>query len=418
MNRPPTMTKQVKFQQTTLANGLTIIGETRESAVSAAIGFFVRTGARDETAELSGVSHFLEHMMFKGTAKRSTLQISFDLGRLGAQANAYTSEENTVYYMAILPEYFREAVELLSDMMTSVLDEKEFDTEKNVILEEIALYKDRPTHVLFEAAMKQYFGEHSAGSSVIGSTESVSALTRTMMWNYFTERYVASNMVLVGAGKFQFEELVALAEEYCGKWPKASVKRECLPHVPKRSEKTLYKDNLQRAHLVLVGPGPSAQEELRYSAEILSCILGDSSGSRAYWELVDKGIADAAFVDVDDMDGTGVVYGYVSAYPDRLEETGGILRKIMESPDRFRPEDLARAKTKIGTRLVLQGESSMRRLMAVGLNWIYRSEYQSLADELLKVQSVTRSSIDELLARYSFSPTTKVKLLPAGVVEK
>ena len=141
------------FKKYTLENNLTLLGEVNPHAKSVALGFFVKTGARDETADVSGVSHFLEHMMFKGTEKRSALDVTYDLGNLGAQANAFTSEENTVYYASVLPEYFEDTLELLSDMLRPSLSQEEYDVEKKVILEEIALYQDHPMHILFEASM-------------------------------------------------------------------------------------------------------------------------------------------------------------------------------------------------------------------------------------------------------------------------
>ena len=161
----------------TLSNGLTIVGEVNPNHKSCGLGYFVKTGARDETKEEAGISHFLEHMMFKGTAKRDALQVSFDLGNIGAQANAFTSEENTVYYSAIIPEYFEELHELLTDMLRPSLVQEEFDTEKKVILEEIALYQDRPHFYLYEHATAAFFGTHPLSQSVLGTTESVSALT-------------------------------------------------------------------------------------------------------------------------------------------------------------------------------------------------------------------------------------------------
>lgn len=165
------------FKKEQLSNGLTLLGESNPANVSSAIGFFVKTGARDETAVESGLSHFLEHMLFKGTPTRSAIQINLELGNLGAQANAFTSEENTVYYAAVIPERFAEMQELLSDMLRPSLDPNEFAMEKKVILEEIALYQDRPHFYLFEQAFKDYFGSHPAGNSVLGTHASVSALT-------------------------------------------------------------------------------------------------------------------------------------------------------------------------------------------------------------------------------------------------
>src|SRR3990167_4020837 len=150
------MKSAVTVYEHTLSNGLKLIGERNSASKSAAIGFFVKTGARDETSQESGVSHFLEHMMFKGTARRNALQIALELGNLAAKANAYTSEECTVFFSAVLPEYLPAMTDLLCDMLRSSIDPKEFEVEKKVILEEIALYKDRPAYYLFERAFREY----------------------------------------------------------------------------------------------------------------------------------------------------------------------------------------------------------------------------------------------------------------------
>jgi predicted Zn-dependent peptidase len=161
-----------------------------------------------------------------------------------------------------------------------------------------------------------------------------------------------------------------------------------------------------------VADGPSATDPHRYDAQVLSCILGDASGSRLYWELIDKGLADAASIDNEDMDAAGIVYGYVSAPPERVEQVSGVLKKVMMSPLEFSDDDLERAKTKIRTRLVLQGESSLRRLLSVGLEWGYSSSYLALDDELQRVAAVDRTSIGEMLERFPLRPDTEVRLLP------
>lgn len=403
----------MSFHQTTLDNGLTVVGEQHASSQCAAIGFFVRTGSRDETPEIAGVSHFLEHMMFKGTAKRSALDITYQLAAIGAQSNAYTNEENTVYYVYILPEYFDTAFEILSDMLRPALDKSEFDTEKKVILEEIALYEDRPTFKLYEAAMREYFYPHPAGNSVLGTSETVGQTTVEQMREYFEARYSPNNITLAVSGQFEWNRVCDLAERHCGHWVAREARREAAPHAARRSDKALSKDNLQMSHLCLVGEGPAAKDELRYPAHVLACILGDSTGSRTYWELIDKGLAEAAAVEAEDMDGVGLIYSYVSSRPEALGKVQEILQEIMASPRDFSDDDLERAKTKIATRLVLQGESSMRRLMAIGLDWTYRQHYRSVQDELKKLQSIGRRDIDALLERYSFEPVTKVTMVPA-----
>ncbi len=164
----------MRYDRHTLPNGLEIVGEHNPAAQSIALGFFTRTGSRDETPEISGVSHFLEHMMFKGTESRSAADVNREFDEMGANYNAFTSEENTVYYGAVLPEFQSQLLGLLGDMLRPSLRQDDFNTEKKVILEEIAMYKDRPHFTLFDLARETYHHGHSLGNSVLGSTESIS----------------------------------------------------------------------------------------------------------------------------------------------------------------------------------------------------------------------------------------------------
>lgn len=400
------------FKSHTLENGLTVIGEINQNAHSVAIGFFVKTGARDETPEVSGVSHFLEHMMFKGTAKRSALDVTYDLAAIGAQANAYTSEENTVYYASVLPEYFEDCFELLSDMLRPSLDEKEFSVEKNVILEEIALYQDRPTHILFERVLEEFFKGHLAGNSVLGTTESITALTQAQMKEYFDERYSPSNIVLSVCGNYDWDKLCEMAEKYCGSWKEFDAKRDTRAHTPVESSHVLHKENLQNAHLCFACLGPSAQDEDRYVTHVLNCILGDYTGSKAYWALVDKGLAESASIAQDDMDGTGLVYAYASSAPENLDQVAEVLKSIIENPLDFTDAELEQAKTKISTRLVLSGENTRRRMMGIGTDWLYRKDHRTLDQEVERVKAVDKGVIEEMLSRFDYGVKTIVRMLP------
>jgi len=405
----------VNFKHFKLGNGLNVVAECRPSAVSVGIGFFVKAGARDESDALSGVSHFLEHMMFKGTEKRSALDITYEMGAIGAQANAFTSEESTVYYMAVLPEYFAKAMELLSDMMRSSLEQKEFDVEKKVILEEIALYQDRPTYVLLENALSTFFASHPAGNSVLGTIESISALTRDQMWEYFQSRYHPSNMVLAVSGNFSFEELEDLCNQHCGSWITGFTTRErplYHPHTGPIIKKVLRKQDLNRSHVMLLSPGPEVNHTYQYEADVLTTILGDSSGSRLYWELIDKGLADSASIESEQMDGVGVSYAYASTTPEMLDKVTEVLKKVMSNPLDFTADDLERAITKTATRLVLQGESSMKRMMSCGFDWMYEGKYVSLEEELRLTKAVNRKSIEKLVEEFPFIPSHEVCLLP------
>src|SRR6201981_925562 len=190
----------MSFHEHVLPNGLQIIGETNPAVHSAALGFFVRTGSRDETPEVSGVTHFLEHMVFKGTPRRSALDVNSDFDRIGAHYNAFTSEENTVFYAAILPEYMPEAVDILPDILRPSLRKDDFEMEKNVIIEEIGMYEDQPNWSAYDHAKRIYFAEHALGNSILGTPDSIRALKRDQMHAYFERRYVAPNITVAVAG--------------------------------------------------------------------------------------------------------------------------------------------------------------------------------------------------------------------------
>jgi predicted Zn-dependent peptidase len=215
----------LRFRQHTLANGLEIIAECNPAAYSAAIAFFVKTGSRDETTALSGVSHFLEHMAFKGTPTRSAADVNRELDEMGAHSNAFTSEEQTAYYITVLPEYQDRALDLLSDMMRPSLRPADFETEKQVILEEIAKYDDQPPFGAHEKSMALHFQEHPLSRSVLGTLDSVSALSPDQMRGYFECRYVPNNLTLAAAGNVDFDRLVRLAERRCGGWQPQPVQR-------------------------------------------------------------------------------------------------------------------------------------------------------------------------------------------------
>src|SRR5579871_5581359 len=206
------------FHHKQLPNGLDVVAEQNPDAHSVALGLFVKTGSRDEDPSVNGVSHFLEHMMFKGSQKYGWEDVNRIFDELGAKYNAFTSQEMTAYYANVLPEFTEKAVEHLSHLLRPAIRVEDFTTEKKVILEEIAMYLDDPGHRLYERLMEAHFANHPLSMSVLGSPESIQKLQRDQMAEYFARRYGPGNMVLAVTGRLQFEEIVALAEKYCGQW--------------------------------------------------------------------------------------------------------------------------------------------------------------------------------------------------------
>ena len=217
------------FHQTTLDNGLEVIAELNDRAHSVAAGFFVKTGSRDESSDLAGVSHFLEHMTFKGTPRRDALAVNRDFDRVGAKHNAQTSEEDTFYHVTCLPEYLPPAFDVLSDILRPTLRGEDFETEKQVIIEEIRMYLDNPMSVAYEAAKMAHYGGHPLGNSILGTVESITAMTADQMREYFARRYSPANIVLAFAGKGGMGAAGRAGRAHCGSWQGGPASRQAVP---------------------------------------------------------------------------------------------------------------------------------------------------------------------------------------------
>ena len=404
----------MKFQQTTLSNGLTLIAETNPSVYSVAAGFFVRTGSRDETSEVSGVSHFLEHMAFKGDDKFSADDINRVFDEIGAKYNASTSEEVTMYYAAVLPEYLERAMELLSSLMRPSLRIEDFDMEKNVILEEISMYEDQPSFTCYDHIMSTYFDGHPLGQSILGSNASITALTADQMRTYHRSHYHTGNITLAVAGNCNFDELVALAEKYCSRIPKGEPVRPLPEVVSQPSIRTVVRESSVQEHIMQMGPGPKCNDSLRFAAELLSVVVGDDSGSRLFWELVDPGHAESADLSYTEFDGAGAWMTYLGCSPEDVAVNLERCKKVFDdvNANGINADELEQARNKVASRIVLRGERPMGRLSSLGGNWMYRNEYRSIAADLQTIRSLTLQDIREVLALYPITMTTTVGVGP------
>ncbi len=213
------------FHKLKLENGLQIIAELNPHAHSVAVGYFVRTGSRDETAEVSGVSHFLEHMAFKGNEKYTADDVNRIFDEIGANYNASTSEEITLYYGSFLPEYIETAIELLSTLIYPSLRQEDFDIEKNVILEEIGMYDDLHSFTAYEKVMQAHFQGHPLGQSILGSVQSITDLTAEQMRAYHAKHYMAGNLTLAIAGNADWDQILKLAHNSATTGPPAQTDR-------------------------------------------------------------------------------------------------------------------------------------------------------------------------------------------------
>src|SRR5262249_1243637 len=303
----------MSFVERTLSNGLRVVVEPMPSVTSAAGGFLVRTGSRDETSDVAGVSHFLEHMCFKGTRRRTWQEITVGFDDLGSTYNAFTSKERTFYYGWVRRDDLAPQLDLLADMMRSVLPPDEFDTEKKVILEEIAMSKDQIEHHVYDLIHEKAFEGHPLSWPVLGDEKTVGGLSREQMWTYLQDRYNPANVVLVVAGNIEPEEVFSGAERMCTEWaPGTPRPKRAIPERFPTGTAVLQLERFKQQSLCWVFPAPGATDERDHeAANALASIIGGSN-SRFFWNIIQAGVAPVAGAWRVDYCDTGlmVLYGF------------------------------------------------------------------------------------------------------------
>ena len=378
----------VEFKHASLSNGLNVVAEVDSTSHSAAMGFFVKTGARDERPEVMGI---------------------------GAEHNAFTTSEMTAFHAHILPEHLDKAEEILSDILRPALREADFESEKKVILEEIAMYDDYPFWVLYERAMETYYGEHPLSHRVLGTTDTITNLTRDQMMEYFTSRYSADNTVVAAAGKLNFDVLVRRLEKHCGHWKPTRPTRSMREVTVAPKQFTMSSESVHRHYMLMLSPAPAQQDDQRYAAAILTNILGAPGGSRLFWALIETGLAEEAQVQHDTRDGTGDYLVYASCSPENAEKVEQVIRhEIDHLIDSVTEDDLERVRSKIVTSVTLHSELPAGRMKRLGRLWTYMGEYSSLEREMARLNAVTLDELRAVWSHYPIKPLVVAHLTPAN----
>ena len=413
----------MEFRQQTLDNGLEIIAEINPAAYSASVGFFVRTGSRNETPDIAGTSHFLEHLVFKGTERCDAAEVNRRLDEMGADANAFTTEEQTVFFASMLPELLEDTVELFGEILRPSIAEADFDMEKLVILEEIKMYEDQPPFGVDDKSREIFYRGHPLAGSVLGTYASVSRLTVHEIKAYLNRRYRPDNIVLVAAGRLDFDRLVRKAEAVCGRWEPSKKPlndegdwRHCQG---KRGFFQLSKESATQQYTMLLSDGPCCRDDERYAAGLLANILGDDSGSRLYWEMVDNGLADSAGLGTCEYFDNGVFVTGLISEPEQASEVLERTRKVYldAKTTGLTQAELDRAKNKVLSRLVLANERPGGRLFAVGGDWQVRREYRTVRQDIETIGNITLREIHEILEKFPLDDPLIVTVGPLEILE-
>lgn len=389
-----------KIQRLKLKNGLIILLEPDTRIHSVAIGFGVNTGGRDESKELDGCSHFLEHMCFRGTQQRNSRELLLAFDRMGAINNAFTSQEITLYWAWVLREQFKPALSLLAEMMRPSLPSGEFETEKKVILEEIAMYNDSPDNRVYIELLKAALGEHPLSTTVLGSADAVRALTRDQMAAYHARRYSANNMVCSISGNFNAGEAKRLIERLCNDWRGGESGRSQPPARVIPGEKFVVKSDLQQQRLGWALGSVCARDPRRHAASLLTHILGGGEGSRLYWAITHKGLAEDIHASYDSASDTGILFVFANVEPRNTRKVIELVARELKSLQHggVTTAELTRAKNKALTALAISDPAG--RMVRQAGHFLATGEIETLEQERRALAAVTRREIAALLRDY------------------
>jgi predicted Zn-dependent peptidase len=390
---------------TELDSGIRVVTEAVPSVRSVALGFWVRTGSRDETPAQAGVSHFLEHLLFKGTKRYSAIEISEIFDGLGASVNAATGKESTNLHARFLDTHTEEAFDLLAEMLLGPTY-PEIDSEREVVLEEIAMYEDEPQDKVHDVLDSAVFGGHPLGRRVLGEAEVISSIPVPDIDAYHHAHYTGANIVVAAAGNLEHDRIVELSRRYI-EAPAANGQATPLeaPAVD-GAQVGFQQKETEQFHICFGGPGIDRGDERRYALSILDAVFGGSTSSRLFREVREKrGLAYSVGSYTQQYVDSGLIGLYVGTRGDNVQEACEIIGRELASvhANGITDDELDRAKENVKGRMVLSSESTAARMARVGKAVLFDTPLLTLDELLAKIDAVRSDQVAEL-ARDLYTP--------------
>lgn len=398
-----------------LANGLTVASDPMPGVGSASIGIWLDVGARHEEAPENGIAHLIEHMAFKGTARRSARLIAEEIEAVGGQLNAYTSRETTAFYARVLGEDLELALDLLADILqNSTFDAEELVREKAVVLQEIGLAEDTPDDIVFDHLQERAYPDQALGRPILGRDETVSGFERDALQQFVDRHYGAERMMLVAAGAVDHERLLGLAEEKLGGLAPGS---SGVHQAARYGGGDIRVDRqLEQVHLVLGLPAVSLLDPDYVTAGLLSSVLGGGMSSRLFQEIREKrGLVYSVYSFVSHYEDSGLLTLYAGTGEAEAAETLEVMGdQLLALAERVEEEELRRAKAQARAAILMSRESSFARAEALANHYLVHREALDLQDLLAKLEAVTTEDIEALMARLLSNPPTLAVMGPAS----
>lgn len=386
------------YRKTILDNGLRIVSESIPYMSSISLGIFVGTGSRSETSAEQGVSHFIEHLMFKGTENRSAREIAETVDDIGGQLNAATDRESTCYYIKVLPEHLGLGMNILSDMLLhSKFASAEVEKERQVVLEEISLYEDSPDELIHDLHINSLWPGHALGRSILGTRDTIGSMNRDLILDYKIRHYTSDNIVIAAAGNLQHEDLVQAVSLHWEKELSRCVKtKDTAPLFVASS--LLQEKDIEQVHICMGTPGVAHESSYYYTTHVLNTILGGGVSSRLFQSIrEERGLAYSVCSYPSNFRDTGLMTIYAGISPENSREVMEVIRNIVEDirTAGVSRDELIRAKQQLKAGLMFSLEGSGSRMSRLGRAEIAAREYLTPEQLAAKVDEV---SLDEVHA--------------------
>lgn len=395
------LTEKNNFKKTVLDNGIRVISEEIPYVRSVTIGVWITVGSRDEDESNNGVTHLIEHMVFKGTEKRSAKMIAQSLESVGGYLNAFTSKEHTCYYARILDEHIEKAVDVLSDLILHPkFDKKELEKEKDVIIEEIKNYEDEPDEIIHDEFEKILFHPHPLSFNILGTKETLADLTKNKIEDYKNKHYITDNIIVVAAGNISHSKLVDLSEKYFGEMKRCKNKyKRVSPRIKNKTEIHRISKPIQQAHICYGTYSFNVTDERRFPLLILNTLLGDGMSSRLYQNVREKrGLAYSIYSFANLLTDSGSFGVYIGTDKCKVDLSLSIINNELEKlkKNSITPGELKRTKAQVKGNMVLGLESTSNRMIRLAKCEIYYKKYQSIDSIIEKINKVDTQSIQKV----------------------
>lgn len=396
------------YDEFTLSNGLRVIAEKIPHFRSVSVGLWIGTGSMLETREENGLSHFIEHMLFKGTQQRSAMQIAEEMDAIGGQVNAFTSKECTCYYAKVIDEHFEKALDLLSDMLLhATFNLQDLEKERSVILEEIAMTEDTPEDLVYELLSEAYFGDHALARPILGPAEVIRSVTREQILAFHRRHYRPDNTVLAVAGGYELDQLRELAERYLGAWAAPAQAQKAEPFAGCAQQVRIKRKDIEQVHVCLGYEGIATGADEAYPMAVFNNIFGGGMSSRLFQKIREE------------MGAAYSVYSYPTSYPDcgvyaiyagtSIQQAQQVVDEIRRQVDRFLADgftdrEFTQARDQLKGGYILGLESTSSRMSALGRSKLLLGYANEIDEVIRRIERVTPQDVMSVARRILESP--------------